>query len=40
MNAPPNTLGVPAEELLKVRDLRKRFALKEVAPGHRVACVL
>jgi oligopeptide transport system ATP-binding protein len=28
MNAPPSTPGAPAQELLKVRDLRKRFAIK------------
>ena len=28
MNAPPITPGAPTEELLKVRDLRKRFAVK------------
>ncbi len=28
MNAPPVTPGAPAQELLKVRDLRKRFAIK------------
>ena len=28
MNAPPTTPGVPTEELLKVRDLRKHFAVK------------
>ena len=28
MNAPPSTPGAPAQDLLKVRDLRKRFAVK------------
>ena len=28
MNAPPITPGTPTEDLLKVRDLRKRFAVK------------